>query len=516
MSIATLKRLSKLLSAGDFSRAEQEVTQALTHTPSDPALLAFGAFIATRLGKSGIAVARARQAIITKNRQDRPLAQSANLLAHHRIFDEALAAAKSLRIDKVSDPVVLDQLGACFTACGALEHAETAYARLVDLVPQDPRCRFNLAAAQRYTGKLDKAYINFDAAARHSGPQSNEAAYARSLLRKATESSNHVKDLTVRLAQPGLDQLMKAQLFYALGKENEELSRCDEAFSAWQNGGAAMRASRPYSTTPEIDAMQATARTWKNGSQAGAEASLTPLFIVSLPRAGSTLLDRMLSAHPRITSAGETEDFIVSLLAEMGNKTNLSPAQLAVATADLDIQRVGERYRKAMQRRGHKSGFVIDKTPTNFLYAGLIAEALPEARIIEVRRDPRDAVLATFKTLFMDRYFWTYDLENAARYMVAQRQLMTHWHQGWSRRIEQVSYEDLVVSTEVETRRLINFLGLEWNAACLDPTNNKNAVATASAEHVRKPVYSSSIGTWRQFQQQLQPAFEIFKAEGLI
>ncbi len=433
----TLRHISGRLRVGDYPGAERIAADALEIEPDSPELNAFAAFIALQQGKQADAQLFARKG--AGSGQARPVAQSANILAKLRVFDEAVAAAQSIALNEITDPVVLDQLGACFTACGEHGEAESAYSRLVDLFPDEPRCRFNLAAAHRYIGKLTEAAANFDLAATR-GPQASEAAYARSLLVRATPSQNHLDDLAARLSDPGLDTYAAASLHYARGKELEDLGRWPEAFTEWTKGAAAARKAQNYDVQTEVKAMEETIRAWPSARRAPASAPVTPVFIVSLPRAGSTLLDRILSGLQNVSSAGETEDFIVSLLADETLTGLHDPIEIAQRTVNLDIDEVGQRYRAALKRRGHTNGLVIDKTPTNFLYAGLIAEALPEARIIHVERDPMDAALATFKTLFRDRYYWSYDIGNIGEYFTAYANLMAHWHQNWSSRMTRVKY----------------------------------------------------------------------------
>lgn len=507
----TLRLLPQLLRYGDFGEAEQSVLTALENDPDHPGLNAFAAFISANLEKRVAAIGFAGKAAAQPEKAPRPAAQAANLLAQFRLFDEALAAARAINIDTAPDPVVLDQVGACFTACNAHPEAQSAYARLADLVPDEPRCRFNLAAAQRFNGELEEAARNFDLAS-NAGPQAAEAAYARSLLRKAAPDKNHLDDLTLRLQAHGLDGLSRASLSYAMGKEYEDLGKWPDAFKAWTDGAKAMREARPYSVETEILAIDETIKAWPSAASKYQHSELTPVFIVSLPRAGSTLLDRILSNRSDVISAGETEDFIVSLLEDPALAGLRDPVEIAQRTPSADMSAVGQRYREALHRRGLRRGYVIDKTPTNFLYAGLIAEALPEAKIIHLGRDPRDAVIATYKTLFRDRYFWSYDLQDIAAYFAAVQRLMRHWQSGWSGRIARVEYEGLVQNTEAEVRRLTGFVGLNWDPACLNFVSNRTAVATASAEHVRRPVYASSIGHWKHFEDQLAAILPVLNA----
>ncbi|WP_421786396.1 tetratricopeptide repeat-containing sulfotransferase family protein [Hyphobacterium sp.] len=488
---------------------------ALESAPEHPALNAFAAFILDRLGERIAAIHHARTAATAAIDAPRPVAQAANLLARFRLFDEALSAANRISLDDVRDPVVADQLGSAFTACGSHEKAERAYARLTQLVPQDPRCRFNLAAAQRFNGERHAAAGNFDHVLKQM-PLNGEAWYARALVQRATPDDNRISQLQYILEDPRLSPDNAAAVCYALGKELEDLGQWPQAFNAWSRGAAVMRQSRPYRLQPALDAITETVTSWPRARHKPRKADLTPVFIVSLPRAGSTLLDRILSSHPAIVSAGETEDFIVSLLEDTALAGTADPVELARRSSGADLAVVGQRYREALAMRGYKSGHVIDKTPTNFLYAGLIAEALPEARIIHLDRAPMDAALATFKTLFRDRYLWSYDLDDIAAYLTAKRHLMDHWEVGWPAHIFRTSYEKLIQETEANARNIVEFLDLDWDSACLDFSDNTAPVSTASADQVRQPIHDRSIGHWRHFEDELAQVANRLAAEGLL
>jgi tetratricopeptide (TPR) repeat protein len=510
-----LQTLPRLLSAGDWSGARARIDAALPRAPDHPALNAFAAFVSDRLGDRQRAVQHARLAAKAGPAAARPCAQAANLLARFRLFDEALQAARSLDLDTVRDPVIADQLGSTFTACGDHEEARRAYEQLVALVPRDPRCRFNLAAAQRFVGDRAAAASNFDQVLA-ANPHHGEAWYARALVAPATKDNNRVEILERLGSDSRLGDVDAAAIQYALGKELEDLGRWPEAFEAWSKGATAMRRHRPYQVQPELDAIAKTIETWPHANGNPGRAELTPVFVVSLPRAGSTLFERILSSHPQIRSAGETEDFIISLLADPALAGAQDPITLAERTKQTDLRAIGERYREALKRRGFRTGHVIDKTPTNFLYAGLIAEALPEAQLIHVDRDPMDAALATFKTLFRDRYFWSYSLDDIADYIAAKQGLMAHWESGWPDRIHRVAYEDIVGDTETVARRLIDQIDLDWDQACLDFTGNTAPVATASADQVRQPVHNRSVAHWRHFEAELVPVRERLSAKGIL
>lgn len=251
-----------------------------------------------------------------------------------------------------------------------------------------------------------------------------------------------------------------------------------------------------------------------------------PIFIVGLPRTGTTLLDRVLSSHPDVVSAGELGDF--SLLVKRMTGTP-SPMVLDVQTFEaaknLDCETLGRTYVQsaraaAENRAGEVAARVIDKMPLNVLNAGLIHRALPNARILCLRRHPVDSALSNFRQLFatdFPYYDYAFDLADAGRYYALFDRLVAHWRDSLpSDRFVEVAYEDLVADLEGQTRRLLDFVGLPFDPACLSFHENRAAVSTASSAQVRSPLYSTSIGRWKRYGDGLKPLIDALNDEGVI
>jgi len=193
----------------------------------------------------------------------------------------------------------------------------------------------------------------------------------------------------------------------------------------------------------------------------------------------------------------------------------LSRDDMVRSSAVLDFQKLGETYIRSTRPFTGKTARFIDKLPLNFLYIGLIHLALPNAAIINLQRNPVDTCYAIYKQLFVDAYPYSYDLEELARYYVAYHQLMEHWNEVLPGVIHTVRYEDLVDDIETNTRQLLDVCGLEWQPECLKFYENKEASTTASTAQIRRPVYKSSVGKWREYEQQLQPVVEILQKAGI-
>jgi hypothetical protein len=238
-----------------------------------------------------------------------------------------------------------------------------------------------------------------------------------------------------------------------------------------------------------------------------------PIFIVGLPRTGTTLVDRILSSHSTVFAAGELNNFALEMTRLIQRQGSVrSKSEAIAASLHIDFAQLGKNYIDSTRPQTGHSAHFIDKMPLNYLYCGLIAKALPNAKIIELVRHPLDTCYAIYKQLFTLAYPFSYDLDDLAQYYLAYVRLMQHWHAALPGRILRVRYEDVVDNQEQQTRRLLQYCELDWEDGCLAFEKNRQASTTASAVQVREPIYRSSLGKWRHVQHELQPLIEKLRA----
>jgi hypothetical protein len=255
-----------------------------------------------------------------------------------------------------------------------------------------------------------------------------------------------------------------------------------------------------------------------SGSASTDTAGDSPIFIVGLPRSGTTLVDRILGSHSQVFSAGELNQFALCLVDAVRRRSGgarLARRELVAQSATVDFGALGREYLERVRSAFGGSRRFIDKMPLNYLYCGLIRRALPNARIVHLSRHPMAACFAMYKTLFMDGYPFSYDLGEIARYYVAYRRLMGHWQATMPGAIHELRYEDLVADQLTETRKLLQFCGLGWEAACVQFHLNPAATTTASAAQVRRPLYDSSVSRWRHYEPQLAALGRQLRAAGI-
>lgn len=457
-----------------------------------------------------------RQALASALRLDpaSPLARlmDAEALVHLGQVRDAAAAFATMQVEAAQDANWLARIGEGLGQCGQPEAAVACFDQALTLKPEMAELHYSRATHLIAVGRLKEAEQAFNAAIRHA-PHDYDAYYNRATLRKQTPDNNHVDELQRMLRAPHRTTLAPVQLNFALAKELEDLGRDRESFAALKAGADARRAMMQYDVRGDVATMEAISRrfdtAWLKKCGRGVDAD-GPVFVLGLPRSGSTLTDRILSTHSDIESLGELNDFplaLTGLCRQAGGK-----AQLIDAAAALEPARLGQAYLDRLSGRRGQSRFFIDKAPANFLYIGLIAAALPDARIIHVHRDPMDNAFSLYKALFRMGYPYSYDFADLATYMQAKDRLMAHWHRVLPGRIFDVRYEDIIADQEGETRRLLDAVGVGFEPACLDFHRNASPSATHSAAQVRQPLYSSSVGLWRRHSDDLAPLARLLGA----
>ena len=433
--------------------------------------------------------------------------QLARALARDRSMKEAVEAADQALAMAPNEAGILDALGVIYTQANAHRKAADLFRRVATIMPGRAGYRFNLATSLTFAGDFDEAEREYEACI---GIDQTywKAHLGLSQLGRWSQPRNHIQRLQSLLPMAAGNDDASMYLNLALAKEYEDLEQFERAFDYLSRGKAAKRVSRNYSRARDEELFDAIAGRFPAPDllERGYE-SEEPIFIVGMPRSGTTLVERILSSHPAVHSSGELQNFGVCLKRESNSRTPyLLDADTIARSGDSDWRRLGEAYVASTRPdTGHTQHF-IDKLPHNFLYLGAIARALPQAKIIHLRRDPIDTCLSNFRQLFAltsPYYDYSFDLMDTGHYYLMYERLMEHWHRVLPGRILDVRYEDLVEFQHAQTRRMLEFCGLPWNEACLRFEDNAAPVATASAVQVRNPMNSGSVRRWKKYESQL-------------
>jgi len=397
--------------------------------------------------------------------------------------------------------------------CGRLElYDESAqlYQRLIEQEPENGGHWYNLAAAQKRQGQVEQAEDSLDKAIALS-PEDYEAYLVRSELRKQTSVSNHVSQLQSVLEEGIKNPSGEVQICYALAKENEDIGDFEASFTILSRGAALCRKQVKYNTnddTQTIDAIISTYHAAHLAAHRDGHSTREPIFIIGLPRTGITLVERILASHSAVFAAGEMDNFAMQMMNQLRKGSvaqNVSPLERVQQIAQLDVTELGRSYLDSSRPQTGQTPYFVDRMPLNFLYAGLIHQALPQAKIIHPVRDPMDTCYAIYKHLFQGKYPWSYDLDEIAAYYQAYRRLMAHWNKVMPGVIYELAYEDLVTDPEPHSRDLLKFCDLPWEAQCLHFDENAPASTTSNVTQVSQLAHTSSLQSWRDYQQQLAP-----------
>jgi tetratricopeptide (TPR) repeat protein len=476
--------------------------------------------LALRLGNSQMALDAIRQALRVEAGNTLWMLQYARCLSRLGRSKELAAVVKDLAKQRLETAYENAGLGLLLSELGRRREALVYYEKAASLEPSDPRHYYNLASLQRTLGEFEDAEQNYKRTI-SLDPSDYEAWKLRSELRKQTPENNHVAELEALLEKGIDDNKGVANICYALAKELEDLAEAGKSFAYLERGATARRRQMQYDLQRDLDTIATIRRVFSEERLSDLGPGIDndePIFVLGMPRTGTTLVERILGCHSEVQAAGELPDFAIEMMRLVRARAagrGLARDQLVELSADIDFARLGRAYvdsaRPAMGAR-----HFVDKLPLNYLYVGLIHTALPNAKIIHVQRDPMDTCYAVFKTLFVDAYPFSYDLEELARYYVAYHELMSHWHAVLPGVMHTVRYEDLVNNIETEARRLLDYCGLEWQPGVLDFHANPEASTTASTVQVRQRVYTSSVGRWHDYEEQLQPVVAILREAGIV
>lgn len=443
----------------------------------------------------------------------------AKALSMAGLHGEAIDAVdRALALDP-SDPMALDTLGMICIRAQAYPRAIGTFRKAVALSPDNVPFRFNLATALVATGDTDLAESELECCV-SLAPGYWNPHLSLAHLRRQTHERNHLQRLRSLLARSPADIGARTYLNMALAKEYEDLAEYPTAFEHLARGKAAARHGLRYSIGEDELLFELLMRSFPIGQTGGTgDPSDEPIFVVGMPRSGTTLVERILSSHPEVHGAGELQNFAQALQQASGHRGSFVADPAAMAQLHrLDWKGLGRAYVESTRPgTGHVRRFV-DKLPHNFLFVGFIAYALPNARIVCLRRDPVDTCLSNFRQLFepdSPHFGYTFDLLDTGRYYILFDRLMRHWKCAFPGRILELGYESLVGRQEATTRDLIDFCGLPWHDACLHFENNAAPVATLSVNQVRRPIYHDSVARWRKYRPQLTALLEMLRRAGI-
>ncbi len=426
-----------------------------------------------------------------------------------RVEEAAAALEQALALDPNSHDAI-NLLGRIAFMRGALDAALTHYRRALELKPDSADLHNSTGHVLHALGRFDEAshaYLNalaFD-------PNNTRVYLNLADTKTFTKDDPHLQAMQALERDASIPESERMYLYFALGKAFTDLNDHARAFEYLLQGNALKRAQITYDEMTTLALFERTKAVFtptliKKKARHG-ERSHLPVFIVGMPRSGTSLVEQILASHPRVFGAGELTT-LEDVIGKARASRNLLPYPDCISALDAaSITQIGARYLAEMRRLAPTDAArVTNKMPSNYLFLGLVHMALPNARIIHIVRDPVDTCISCFSKLFALEQNYTYDLAELGRYYRGYQRLMAHWHDALPPgRILDVRYEDVVADLEGQARRIIAHCGLDWDERCLAFHQTVRPVRTASAMQVRRPIYTKSIKRQRAYEPFLGP-----------
>ena len=495
-----------------LGEAEQALRERLKADPADVAAIRMLAETGARLGRYADA-----EGLLTRCLELAPSFAAARhnlatMLYRQNKNAEALGEIQRLTDKEPRHPGYANLRAAILARLGEYEQAIAVCERMLADYPNQPKGWMSYGHALKTVGRQADSVAAYRKALSQA-PTLGEAWWSLANLKTVNFSAEDVAAMTTALGAPGLSDDDRLHLYYALGKAHEDAQGGDAAFTHYAAGAAIRREQLDYD--PEENAAE-TARAKAlftpaflaarvgQGSQAP-----DPIFVVGLPRAGSTLIEQILASHSMVEGTMELPDLIV-MARRLGGKTaNRAESRYPEVLAELSpdqLAELGEEFiaRTRVQRKTGKP-FFIDKMPNNFAHAGFIHLILPNAKIIDARRHPLGCCFSGFKQHFARGQGFSYDLTDIGRYYADYVELMAHFDAVLPGRVHRVIYEAMIADPEAEIRALLDHCGLPFEDACLTPHKTERAVRTASSEQVRRPIFKDAVEHWQKFDSHLGP-----------
>jgi Flp pilus assembly protein TadD len=456
-------------------------------------------------GKPNEALAIINQALALNHRDPKSHYIAGMSMMTLGAVDKAMGAFETTVKLAPNHGAAYNNMGVLYEGRGQPKKAKIAYSKAVDINPKDAKAHNNLASIMIADGNVADAIIHIDAAI-NAQPFMIEAHHNLSALKTYKKGDKHIELLkNIERNSSKLPPENQIRLWFILGKVHSDLEEYDKAFEYYTLGNNQKRASFKYNEDEAIkftqDIKSVFNKPYFKDCKKNKLDDLTPIFIVGMPRSGSTLIEQILSSHSDVHSGGE----LLTLNEAIKSIVKNFPIDIE-NLSDHELKMIGDDYLAKIRKLSPNAKRIINKMPSNYHYAGLIAKILPGAHIINTNRNPMDCCLSNYTHLFLHTIQYAYDLGELGRYYNRYQTLMQHWHSVLPKGVLlDIQYEDVVDDLEQEARKIIDFVGLEWQENCLNFHKNKSRVKTASAAQVRKIIYKSSIEKWLVFEKHLSP-----------
>ncbi|MGK0500541.1 MAG: tetratricopeptide (TPR) repeat protein [Oceanicoccus sp.] len=408
------------------------------------------------------------------------------------------------------------QLASSLPAAALNEESVSVHQRALQIKPNHPGALLGLGHALKTCGRQEEGIAAYQQCIKVK-PNNGEIWWSLANLKTYSFSDEEITEMEQRVRTEGLDSSAEVNFLFALGKAFEDREDYDKSWQYYEEGNSKQRMNVGYDPVlTEIqnnDIIEVFDKDFFASRKNTGNPDPSPIFILGLPRSGSTLLEQILASHSMVEGTSELP--YLGRIASSMNRNRADGVNYPQAMLELDdkhLSKLGDAYmQRAKMHRVEGKPFFIDKMPNNFPNVGLLHAMLPNAKIIDARRHPLDSCFGNFKQLYAKGQNFTYDLSDIGEYFLEYHRLMDHWNEVLPGQVLRCQYEDTVNDLEGQVKRILRFCGLPWEDACLNFHQSDRIVRTASSEQVRQPIYNKSIGTWRRFESGLEELVNVLE-----
>ena len=498
------------LHASRYRKAEDAFKKVLMEDENNIDALRFMGILAFKSGNHDIA-----EAVLTKALKLDPTYSLvwANLAQVFSVTGQLDKAKKSFKNILNMDPkngLIWAEYGTVLTKLANYREGRDAYLKALEFKPDSPRVHLSLGHVYKTMGEIN-ASINSYKNTIIQNNLSGEAYWSLANLKTYSFSENEIKDMEETL-KGDMSDIERSQMHFALGKAYEVKKDFDRSFRNYYEGNKVKKGLIKYSSDDTSDntkrILDFFSRENINNLSKSSTNNPDPIFVLGMPRSGSTLVDQIISSHSKVDGTQELPN-IIKIAAELNNDKQNSYPEVLKELDDLKISKLGKDYISETTWARDNAPFFVDKMPNNFIHIGLIKTILPNAKIIDTRRDPMDTCFSCFKQFFARGQLFTYSMEDLGNYYTDYIRAMNHWHKVYGKDIFTVHYDDVINKTEETIRELIDYCNLPFEQECLEFYKSSRPVKTPSAEQVRQPIYKSGLNYWKNYEKHLLPLKKI-------
>ena len=498
------------LHASRYRKAEDAFKKVLIEDENNIDALRFMGILAFKSGNHDIAEAMLTKALKLDPTYSLVWANLAQVFSVTGQLDKAKKSFKNILNMEPKNGLIWAEYGTVLTKLANYKEGRDAYLKALEFKPDSPRVHLSLGHVYKTMGEIDNSIDSYKNTILQNN-LSGEAYWSLANLKTYSFSENEIKDMEDTL-KGDMSDIERSQMHFALGKAYEVKKDFDKSFKNYYEGNKVKKGLIKYSSDDTTDNTKRILNFFnKENIQELAKSSTgdrDPIFVLGMPRSGSTLVDQIISSHSKVDGTQELPN-IIKIAAELNTNNQNNYPEVLKELDESKLSNLGKDYILETAWARDSAPFFIDKMPNNFIHIGLIKTILPNAKIIDTRRDPMDTCFSCFKQFFARGQLFTYSLEDLGNYYTDYIRAMNHWQNVYGKDIYTVHYDNVINKTEETIRELIDYCELPFEKECLEFYNSSRPVKTPSAEQVRQPIYKSGLNYWKNYEKHLLPLKKI-------